>query len=58
MILNKHIYQTGLTTPNWQVYENSILNQSIGGSEGGVPGARPPPPTKDPDSFVSTYKHF
>ena len=30
----------------------------IGGSRGGVPGARPPPTTKGPDSFVLTYKIF
>ena len=32
------------------------MDHLIGGSGGGVPGARPPP--MGPDSFVSTYKIF
>ena len=33
----------------------SCNTHAIGGSRGGVPGARPP---KGPDSFVFTYKIF
>ena len=40
-----------------ETHQNKVWNnkESIGGSRGGMPGARPP---KGPDPFVSTHKIF
>ena len=51
MIEKKHV-----VTDDVHVVTNDIIVVIIGGSRGGVPGARPPP--TGPDSFILTCKIF